>query len=567
MAGFPGLRGLLSPARKAIVGATVVGVATSLLTAVVVILLGRAFSVGTSPALFVSAVALIALRAGSVALAPAFRADAYALVRAEGQALVYRHLVDVGPAVNDVRRSGELVSLAIDAVGRVAALAATFLPLALRGILVPVVVAGLAMTIDPITGLAMLLALPLVLGALSGLEKNFRLAGEQLRRSQDRLAAEFLDAIRSLETLVLYGAAARRAGQLARHAEQVRADTMEVLKVAQRGLIGVDFVYSLVSVVGIGALVGWRISAGAIEAAEAMTLVLLSIVSISSLVDVVSFFYVGGLGLAAFRRIRELFEIPSVAVPGVTGEADLSGVPAGGEVVAQDLTFRYGANGKPALDGLTLRVPAGTSVALVGRSGAGKSTLASHLLGVRRPESGRVMIDGIDIAGVDREWLAKRVVYVGQDTHLFSLSVADNLRMARPGATRRQMEEACRQARILDWIESLPAGFDTVLGESGSDVSGGEAQRLGIARAFLADTPVLVLDEATSGLDLETEALVHDALEDLMIGRTTIAIAHRITTARRCDRVAQIEDGVVVAVGSPEEMDEGFFARMRRSGT
>jgi ATP-binding cassette, subfamily C, bacterial CydD len=567
MAVSPGMRGLLSPARKAILGATVVGVASSLLTAVVVMLIGRAFSVGAGPTLFGWAVALLALRAGSVALGPVFRADTYARVRAEGQALVYRHVLDVGPAVNDVRRSGELVSLAIDAVGRVAALAATFLPLALRGILVPVAVAGLAMTVDPLTGLVMLLTLPLVLGALRGLEKNFRTAGEQLRRSQDRLAAEFLDAIRSLETLVLYGAAERRAGQLARHAEQVRADTMAVLKVAQRGLIGVDFVYSLVSVVGIGVLVAWRISAGAVDAAGAVTLVLLSVVSISALVDVVSFFYVGGLGLAAFRRIRELFDVPSVAEPEGGGEDDFSGAPAGGEVVVEHLTFRYGASGRPALDGLSLTVPAGTSVALVGRSGAGKSTLASLLLGLRRPESGRVMIDGVDIARVDREWLAGRVAYVGQDTHLFSLSVADNLRVADPRVSRRQMEEVCRRARILDWIESLPAGFDTVLGESGSDLSGGEAQRLGIARAFLADTPVLVLDEATSGLDLETEALVHDALEDLMIGRTTIAIAHRITTARRCDLVAQIEDGVVVAVGPPEEMDEGFFARMRRSGT
>lgn len=566
MAASPSLRGLLSPARKAIVGATLAGVASSLLTAIVVILIGRAFSVGPGPALFGWAVALLVLRAGSVALGPAFRADASSRVRAEGQALVYRHLLHVGPAVNDVRRSGELVSLAIDAVGRVAALAATFLPLALRGILVPVAVAGLAMTVDPMTGLVMLLTLPLVLGALRGLEKNFRTAGEQLRRSQDRLAAEFLDAIRSLETLVLYGAAERRAGQLAGHAEKVRADTMEVLKVAQRGLIGVDFVYSLVSVVGIGALVAWRISAGAIDAAGAVTLVLLSVVSISTLVDVVSFFYVGGLGLAAFRRIRELFEVPSVAEPEGGGAHDFSGATASGEVVVEGLTFRYGASGRPALDGLSLRVPAGTSVALVGRSGAGKSTLASLLLGLRRPESGRVMIDGVDIARVDREWLAARVAYVGQDTHLFSLSVADNLRVAHPRATRKEMEDACRRARILDWVESLPAGFDTVLGERGSDLSGGEAQRLGIARAFLADTPVLVLDEATSGLDLETEALVHDALEELMNGRTTIAIAHRITTARRCDRVAQIEDGIVVAVGSPEEMDEGFFARMRRSG-
>ncbi len=559
MADTTTLRGVIAPARRSVIVASLSTSVATVLTAVLVLLAGRALADVSplSPTMVTTMTAVVFARAVLAGLGPSARASAEAETRSALQAGVYGFLLDAGPAATDHRQTGDLVSVATDAVARVAALVSIFVPLVARGVVAPIVIAALAMGIDPPTGAVMIAGLLLVPPALRYLESSFRMAGARLRTSQDTLAADFLDSLQGLETLVLFGADERWSQRLAGRAEEVRSDTMDVLAVAQRSLILVDLVYSLVSVVGVTAFVLWRATGGAVDGAEALTLVLLSVVAISALVDVVSFFYVGGLGLAALGRIRELLATPTVTPGSRYPEAASSG-----EVHVRGVTYSYPHTNRPAVSDVTLFFAPGESVALVGRSGSGKSTLAAIVRGLRRPDEGLVTVDGVDIGAVDRRWLARRVTYVGQDSHVFGVSVADNLRMARPTATLAEMELACRRARVLDVVDSLPDGFDAILGERGGDLSGGEVQRLALARAFLADTPVLVVDEATSGLDLETEALVHDAIEELMSGRTTIVIAHRITTARRCDRVVHLDEGRVVATGAPSEMG-GFFRRMR----
>lgn len=553
------LRGVLAPVRTAVTLAALASAAATVLTAVLVVLAGTALASSSPPsgARLGAMIAVVVARSLLVAAGPMLRSQSRSGVRQHLQARIYRHLLDSGPSVTDRRHTGDLTSLAIDAVERVAALAATFVPLVARGILAPLAIAAMALAIDVPSGLVMIGGLLLVPPALRYLDKSFRGAGSRLRLAQDTLAAQFLDSVQGLETLVLFGADGRWSERLAAGAEEVRSDTMQVLSVAQRSLIVVDFVYSLVSVVGLTAFVLWRVTTGAIAGPDAVILLLFSVVAISSLVDVVSFFYVGGLGLAALGRIRELFELGSPPPGTRRPEA-----PLNGGVRLTDVTYTYPDSVTPAVMDVTLFFAPGESVALVGRSGVGKSTLAALIRGRRRPDRGAVTVDGVDIADTDPEWLAKRVTYVGQDTHIFGVSVADNLRMARPQASLQEMREACRRAHLLEVIDALPGGFETVVGERGRSLSGGEAQRLALARAFLADTPVLVVDEATSGLDLESEALVQDAIEDLMADRTTIVIAHRITTARRCDRVVHMDGGRVAAAGAPSEM-EGFFRRMQ----
>ena len=528
----------------------------SLLTALLVTAVALRLDDPSDLPLVALAVVVVARAAVTAVDAPA-RARAMTTVRRTVQHTLYSHLLAVGPALGDTARTGDLTSVATDAVDRIGAMVGRFLPLVVRGVVVPIAVAIWAMTIDVWAGVAMLVAFPAVPGALRSLEKGFRDAGARLRGSRDALAADFLDAIQGLVTLELFDRGEERVESLAARSERVRRDTMDVLAVNQRALIWVDLVYSVVSVVVVVAVVAWRISAGAMELPEAVAVFLLAMVGIAPLVDVVSFFYVGALGIAATRRVREVLEIPTRLAGTARPASDVAG-----RVEFVDVSFTYEGALSPALDAIDVRIEPGTSVALVGRSGAGKSTLAALLLGLRRPARGRVTVDGIDIASVDPEWLTGRVAAVGQSTHLFTASVAENLRVARPDASHEQLVQACARANVLDVVERLPHGFETILGERGLDLSGGEAQRLGIARAFLADTPVLVLDEATSGLDLETEALVTDALATLMRDRTVIVIAHRITTARTCDVVVHLEGGSVAAMGRPEEMGEGFFARM-----
>ena len=256
--------------------------------------------------------------------------------------------------------------------------------------------------------------------------------------------------------------------------------------------------------------------------------------------------------LALFERVFEYLDLP-VDVEERKGAVELSGTDVEGEVIFDDVSFAY-ADGEPTLRHIDLTVPAGTTLALVGETGSGKTTLAYLLARLYDTETGSVRIDGVDVRGMTHASLAAIVGLVSQETYLFHASVRENLRFARPEASDEEIEAAARAAQIHELIASLPDGYDTVVGERGYRFSGGEKQRMAIARVVLRNPPVLILDEATSALDTATERLVQRALDDLARGRTTIAIAHRLSTVREADQIAVLERGEVAELGSHEEL-------------
>ena len=235
-----------------------------------------------------------------------------------------------------------------------------------------------------------------------------------------------------------------------------------------------------------------------------------------------------------------------------------------GEVVFEDVTFRYKSAETPLYDGFSLRIAPGERVALVGATGAGKSTFVKLVQRLYDIQGGRILIDGQDIAGVRQGSLRRSIAVVPQDPALFHRSIAENIAYARPGATDEEVKLAARRARAHDFIERLPSGYDTLVGERGVKLSGGERQRVAIARAFLADAPILVFDEATSSLDVETEREVQAAMEELMAGRTTIVIAHRLSTIRGADRILVFEGGRIVEEGRHADLKAsgGVYARL-----
>ena len=241
----------------------------------------------------------------------------------------------------------------------------------------------------------------------------------------------------------------------------------------------------------------------------------------------------------------------------------------GGEVSFERLEFSYRTEGPRTFRDFNLKISPGERLGIVGATGSGKSTLVKLLHRLYDVQGGRILIDGQDIAGVTQQSLRSAVGTVPQDPALFHRSVADNIGYGRPGASRDEIISAARRARADDFIQALPQGYETIVGERGVRLSGGERQRIAIARAFLSDCRILALDEATSSLDTETEAMVQGAIDDLMVGRTTIIIAHRLSTIRNVDRIVVLHEGVLVEEGAHSDLiaREGHYARLQRAGS
>jgi subfamily B ATP-binding cassette protein MsbA len=264
--------------------------------------------------------------------------------------------------------------------------------------------------------------------------------------------------------------------------------------------------------------------------------------------------------LGASRRIFELLEEP----PEIAVATDTINPPRLGTVRFDNVHFSYADRGDEVLSGIDLEVKEGEMVALVGPSGAGKTTLVQLIPRFYDVSSGQVLVDGVDVRNQDIAQLRNRMAAVPQEVELFSGTIAENLRVARSVATDADLVAACRAANAHDFIAEFPHAYDTVVGERGIKLSGGQRQRVAIARALLADPELLILDEATSSLDTESEALVQAALEVLMKGRTTVVIAHRLSTVRRADRLVVLAGGRIIEEGTHDELIEqgGLYSKL-----
>ncbi len=512
--------------------------------------------------------ALFLVRAGLSWGAEIMGFRAAARVKAGLRRRLLGHLFALGPLFAAGERSGELAGTVLESVEALEPYIARYLPQMVLVGVVPLAILAAVVPLDWRSGAVLVVSGPLIPFFMVLVGSQAEAINRRQWRQMLLMGAHFLDAVQGLTTLKLFGRARAEVALVGRIADEYRRTTMASLRVAFLTSAVLEFFASL-SIALVAVLFGTRLMHGHAHFLPALLVLLLVPEFFMPLRGLAVHYHARMSALAAAERIFAVLRtpLPAPAVPRVTGVS--TGVSAGvGVVGAVGLACRrlhvaYAAD-RPVLQGIDCVMPAGTMTALVGASGAGKSTLAAALLGFVQPSAGAVLVDGVPLANIPLADWWRRLAYVPQAPRLFAGTIASNLLLARPGADEAALREAARLAGLLDVIEALPRGFATEIGDGGIGLSGGQAQRLALARAFLKDAPVLILDEATAGLDLETEAAIVAAMRRLMRGRTSVVITHRLATARRADRILVLEAGRIVEQGTHAELAAagGAYARM-----
>ncbi len=509
----------------------------------------------------VGVAAFVAVRAALLVVRDTAAMRSAGLVKAALRQQLMAKVLALGPGWLQRTRSGKVQSTLVDAVERLEPYIGRFLPQAWAAAAGFAAVTGYLIALDPVVGVVVgccgLLG-PLVPWVA---RRYWNVHGSAWWARYHRLYSEVLDAIRGMATLKAFNATRRRGRELADEAQAFCADSIRV-NTAEGVFIGALALLvgtGTAVAVGVGAV---RLAAGELTGAQLLVILLLTREAFRPLTDLDKAYHAS---YAAWPAARTIFEL-------LDRGTDLSTAPAAGPLVMcppslafDDVTFHYrGDATRPALDHFSVKVAPGERVAIVGRSGSGKTTVVSLLLRLFDPQHGRVLIDGHDARELPLDDLRSLIAVVAQDTHLFHDTVRNNLLLARPDAHEDNLDAAVTAARAHELIRALPQGYDTVVGERGLKLSGGQRQRIAIARALLKDAPILVLDEATSSVDAANEAAIQEALDVLTVGRTTLVIAHRLSTVRSADRVVVLDAGRIVESGGHDELlsKRGAYARL-----
>jgi ATP-binding cassette subfamily C protein CydD len=478
---------------------------------------------------------------------------------------LFAHLLKLGPLYAKGERSGELVQTLSEGVESLDAYFSQFVPQLCATLFIPAIVLIAIFTIDWLSGVLLLVTMPLLPFFMMLIGKQARAMTQRRWQVLSQMSAHFLDVLQGLATLKLFGRSQAQRETVRRVSEHFGEMTMKVLRIA--------FLSSLVLEMGatictalVAVEIGLRLLYGTMPFTQAFFVLLLTPEFFGPLRSLGTQFHASMSSSAGAQRIFDLLEVPvqeqSVGASVVMGGwEDLYGRPRRLASVPrkprslqfQDVSVSYHLpDGKrqPALQSVSFSVQAGKKVVLVGPTGAGKSTIAHLLLRFLEPEQGTICLDGLPMHRFPVEQWRKQVAWQPQRPTLFDMTVTENMRIGRSDATLDEVFRAARQACIHDEIQALPHGYDTVIGERGTRLSGGQIQRLSLARALLKNAPILVLDEVTSTLDSESETQVLRVIETLALDRIVLMIAHRLNTIRMADQIVVLHEGKVVDVGS-----------------
>lgn len=532
--------------------------------------------------------AIFLVRAGLNQASERAAVEAAMRVKRDLRRRLHQRLFDAGPLYLNNERSGELVNTLVDGVDALENYYARYLPTMSLVALIPLSILVFIFPIDWISGLIMVVTAPLIPFFMILIGKGTERLNKKQWRKLARMSAHFLDMIQGLTTLKLFNASRREAQVIARISDDYRRSTMSVLRVAFLSSLLLEFL-STVSIAMVAVIIGFRLMYGELDFFYGFFALLLAPEFYQPLRNMGTHYHARMEAIGAAEKMLEVLEPgtltledgiePLVQVPQSASEpaaADQSDThlatqqdwaalssESGVTIEFDQVSFDY-EPGRPALKNISLRIQPHETIAIVGASGAGKSTLMNMLLGFISPSAGEIRINTMRLTAEHFEAWRKQLAWMPQRAHLFHGSVRDNIALGQPEASDQAIQAAAKAAQIADYIDTLPALYETAVGERGAGLSGGQIQRIALARAFLKDAPVMLLDEPTAHLDQESEQRIQKSLAKLAQNRTVISIAHRLQTIKQADRIVLLEAGEILAIGNHDELlaDQPRYAEM-----
>ena len=475
---------------------------------------------------------------------------------------LFNHFFHLGPGYMEEGRTGKIQSIFTDGVEALEVFLVNYIPQVLVTAVGLLCIISYMVRLDAVIGIIVLAAVSVCILSPMFWDKLMNKIGHGHWESYGDMNAQFLDAMQGITTLKAFNASDEKGKELERNANTLYQNTMKKLNVSltSSAVVGLVSSTGTALAVGIGAL---RACMGILSFSGLPVILFLTTECFRPITELNAFWHQSFLGLSAAEKMYEFLDAEIT----VTDQGKEE-VPCRKEALPSigfsEVTFAYNNGNRPALKNISMEISAGSTVSLAGQSGAGKSTIVNLLLRFFDPQKGQIFINGKNINEIHLDDLRKLIAVVFQDTYLFYGTIEENIRVARPKADIEEIVQCCKLANAHEFIEKLPDGYQTVVGERGIRFSGGERQRLSIARAILKDAPILILDEATSSVDASSERLIQESLEHLMKDRTTLVIAHRLSTIMNADEIYVMSNGQIAEHGSAKELmkHQGAFMEL-----